>query len=390
MFGIELRIDPTWLFLLVLLVWNLSLLFRQWHSAWSSVTILATALVAALLFFASIVAHELAHALVAKRFGIPVRNITLFLFGGVSNIEREPSSPRAEALMAVVGPAVSIGIGFVLGAATWLLARATLAPLAPAESPAEWISQFGPTLTLLTWLASVNFGLGLFNLIPGFPLDGGRVLRAVIWGITGDLHQGTRWASLVGQFVGWGFVVFGVFRVFGVVGHGPNVFGGMWLAFIGWFLASAAANAYRGLLLSEALEGVPVWRLMRKTMYPMLPATTLEVAMGDWFMRSDERAFPVVREDGEFVGLICLDDLRKTPREEWPQTAVDQVMTRRESLVSTSPHEDVSVALRHLSERDVGQLPVLERGALVGLLERRDVARWLELHLGTGFAPRAS
>jgi Zn-dependent protease/predicted transcriptional regulator len=321
---------------------------------------------------------------VARRFGVPVDRITLFLFGGVSNIEREPPSATAEFLTAAVGPVTSIVLGVVL------MVIGALAIRLPADlihEPVEDLSSLSPVQSLLLWLGPINVIVGVFNLIPGFPLDGGRILRAAIWGITKDLHAATWWASAVGQAIGWGLVFVGIAIVFGahVPLLGSGVVAGLWLAFIGWFLSAAAAQTRRRQLVREVLEGVSVSRLVTPLGPVVSPHIDLDMLVEDWMIRSGARAFPVVDDEGAFVGLVTFADLRRVPREEWETTAVAQIMTPRSELVIASPRDDLADAADKLARADVSQLPVVDPGqTLVGLLLRRDVLRWIELHLQQG------
>jgi Zn-dependent protease/CBS domain-containing protein len=383
-FGIEVAIDRSWVFIALLMGWSLTAAFSRWHPDWSALTAFVTAVVATVLFFVSVVLHELAHSLVAKQFGIPVDRITLFLFGGVANIEREPPSAVAEFTTAVAGPLTSILLGVAL------TALGTVAIRLPANlirEPLTDLSALSPVESLLLWLGPINVIVGVFNLIPGFPLDGGRILRAAIWGATKDLHTATWWASAVGQAIGWGLVFIGVAIVFGaeVPLFGRGVVAGLWLAFIGWFLSSAASQTRRRQLVREVLEGVSVSRLLIPP-GPVVPAhADLNTLVGDWMIRSGARAFPVVDDRGGFLGLVTFTDLRKVPREAWGNTEVVQIMTPRSELVTASPREDLADAADKLARADVGQLPVFDREqTLVGQLLRRDVMRWIELHIRHG------
>ena len=377
LFGIELRIDPSWLFIFILVGWSLTSLFGAWHPDWTMATSIVVALTAALLFFASVLFHELAHSLIARAYGIPVRDITLHLFGGVSNIEKEPPTPGAELLMAIVGPIASIGLGLAM-----LVLSAILIDLrGPAASDAEvLVSHLGPFETLLVWLGPVNVIVGLFNMIPGFPLDGGRVLRAIVWRITGSLEKATRIAGGSGQAVGWLFVALGVSMVLGfrVPFFGRGITSGLWLALIGFFLRNAAVAHLRGAAVDRAMAGVQVQDLMRTQGAYVDPRMPVRQLLDHWFLRHDELAWPVVH-DGVLVGIISIDDLRKTRPEEWGMKTVGEVMTPARRIVSTSAAEPLADALRKLSSASVRQLPVLEGGRLVGMLYDKDVARWLEL-----------
>jgi Zn-dependent protease len=253
-FGIDIEVDWSWVFIFVLMTWNLTSAFGTWHPDWPRPQSFGVAAVASVLFFVCILLHELAHSLVATRFGLRVRSITLFLFGGVSNIEREPRSAGAEFLIAVVGPLTSIALGGVFVMVAAAIASHSAAGAGDVEGV---IARLGPATTLLAWLGPVNLGIGVFNLVPAFPLDGGRVLRAVIWGASGDVRFATLASSVVGQAIAWMFIVAGIAMVFGarlpVLGGG--VTNGLWLAFVGWFLHGAAVQAYRRLLDDDA--GIP-------------------------------------------------------------------------------------------------------------------------------------
>jgi len=225
--------------------------------------------------------------------------------------------------------------------------------------------------------------VGAFNLVPGFPLDGGRLLRAVVWKVTGDLRKATFVASLSGRMLGWSFVAIGIAMALGarVPFFGQGAGSGMWLALIGWFLSSAAEGSYRALVVEQALEGLRVGRLMRRTGYVVPPTTTIGDLVNDGFMRSSDQSLPVV-EEGRLLGLVSIGDVRAVPHEAWDHTDVSAIMTPRDRLVVATPADDVPSALRKLTALDVDQLPVLEGEVLAGMLSARDIARWLELHLG--------
>lgn len=376
LFGIELRVDPSWLFIFLLVGWSLTSLFAAWHPDWSFATSLVVAVAAALVFFASVLFHELAHSLVALAYGIPVRDITLHLFGGVSNIEKEPPTPGSELLMAIVGPIASIGLGLAM-----LVLSALLIDIRTrgVESAEVIVAQLGPVETLLVWLGPVNIIVGLFNMLPGFPLDGGRVLRAIVWRVTGSLEKATRIAGGAGQAVGWLFVVLGLAMVLGfrVPFFGTGL-SGLWLAMIGLFLRNAAVAHLRSAAMEQSLSGVEVQHLMRTQGAYVEPTIRVRQLLDDWFLRHDELAWPVL-QNGIFVGIVSIDDLRKTKPEDWAVKTVSEVMTPAEKIALTTPDEPLNDALRKLASRNVRQLPVLEGGMLIGMLYERDIARWLEL-----------
>jgi Zn-dependent protease len=389
-FGIELRVDSSWLFILVLVVWSLSSLFARWHPDWEPFTVLTVALLAALAFFGSVLLHELAHSVVARLHGVPVRDITLHMFGGVSNIEREPQTPLAELLVAVVGPLTSVGLGIAMTViASSLVGLAGL----DAAGAAEVVAHMGPVATVLFWLGPINIAVGVFNLIPGFPLDGGRILRALLWWITGDEHRATRVATTMGQLVGLAFLVAGAFMALGhaVPFFGSGLGGGVWLALIGLFLRNAATQHQAGAAIHDALVGLRVKDLMRTEGAWVDASLPVRSLVADWILRREDGAFPVFAE-GRFVGLVCLDDVRRADPSSWDTRVVADVMTPLAKLATATPDEELFDALRRLGTSGVRQLPVVavdprdpNATRLAGVLFERDIARWLALRTG---APR--
>ena len=382
LFGIDIRLDWSWVFIFVLMTWNLSAVFYQVHPDWPPVEQLGVALAASVLFFGCILAHELAHSLVAMRFGLRVRSIILFLFGGVSNIEQEPRSAKVEFWTAIVGPLTSI----VLGVAFMLLAGIlTAVELRDVDSVQSAIAQLGPVPTLLAWLGPINLVIGIFNLVPAFPLDGGRVLRSILWALSGDVQKATLRVAAIGQAIGWLFIVLGIAMTFGfkVPLFGVGVASGMWLAFIGWFIRSAAAQTSRRLAIDEAFAGHTVEELMRPAGTVVPPQLPLSNLLQEYLVRSDDGALPVVA-DSQLLGLVSMADMRTVPPGEWPRTTVGKVMRPRASLAVAAPDEPLAQAFEELAGHDVGELPVLDHGRLVGMLQRRDVGRWLEF----AWAPR--
>jgi Zn-dependent protease len=371
LFGINIKIDWSWLFIFFLVTWNLAVVFGQFHSDWGAGLRWGMALIASLLFFISVLAHELAHSLVAQAQGMSVRSITLFLFGGVSNLQRHPPSPQAEFLITIVGPITSIVLGglflFASGAATGPLG-------ANGAAPAEMVAQLSPAASLLLWLGSINILLGVFNLIPGFPLDGGRILRSILWAGTDNLRRATQWASWVGQAVAWLLIVAGVAMVFGVQVpfFGTGLIGGLWLAFIGWFLYNASVQSYRQVVVQDILEGVPIERMLRPNPPTVPSSSRVSTLVHDYIMGTDDHAFPV-------VGLVTLEDVRSVSREAWDRTTVREIMTPAEQLTVVSTQEDAAETLNKLMQRDVRQLPVIHNGHLAGVLRRRDIVKWLQL-----------
>jgi Zn-dependent protease len=381
LFGIELKLDPSWLFIFVLVVWSLTSVFQAWHPIWATRTSLAVALVAGFAFFGSILLHELAHALVAKLYGVPVRDITLHMFGGVSNIEREPPTAGAELLIAIVGPIASIALGVSMLGLAALVTGAAFDPSAPGADAAAMMAGLSPISTLLVWLGPVNIVVGLFNLVPGFPLDGGRILRAVLWRSTGNLRKATRWSTSVGRAVGVAFIAIGGAMVLGlrVPFFGTGFGAGLWLALIGMFLRGAATQHQAGSDVADALEGVHVRDLMRTTGATVPANASLRALVDRWFVRRDEGVLAVFHFD-EFAGIVSMDDLARVPREQWDDRAAREIMIPAKEVAKLSPEDAAFEALRTMGAAGVGGLPVLdEEGTLIGMLYERDVARWVAL-----------
>lgn len=377
--GVEVRLDWSLLIIFGLIALTLGTgLFPAWHPEWSGTLITVTALAAAALFLASVLAHELSHALVGRRLGVPIRRITLFVFGGMAHLEAEPPTWRGELAMAIAGPLMSFALGFgFIWFANLLAGDITVDP----EDPLATLSRLGPLATLLFWLGPVNIILAIFNLVPGFPLDGGRVLRAVLWGATGDRTRATRWAAGAGQAFGWLLIGMGFAMILGlrvpIFGSGP--IGGLWIALIGWFLNNAAMMAAQRQRLESRLGAVPVARMMQRSFQCAAPDDRLDDLLEQRLLRTSQRGFPV-QEGSELVGMICLDDLRRVPRERWGETRVAEVMTRTADLTLVGPDESAVDAMDVLARRGVNQLPVVQNGRLLGLVTRDDVLKWLAVH----------
>lgn len=371
LFGIQIRLDFSVIIVFALVVYSLGGgLFPRWHPTWGSALTWSMALAAGLLFFASLLAHEFSHSVVAKRRGIPVPRITLFVFGGISELEREPDTPATEFLIAIVGPAMSAFLGLAF---TWLGAAFAGADAAGVlKDPEAAMANLGPAATLFLWLGPINLMLAFFNLIPGFPLDGGRVLRAILWGISGDLQRATLWASNMGRAFAWTLMGFGVLQSLG-----GSFVQGIWLLLIGWFLNNAARNSYAQLLVQQAFAELVVGNLMRTHFEVVHPDLTLESFVNELLLRSAQSGWPVV-EGGKAVGLITLDDASAIREGERATQTVRDVMRPIDEHLR--PDVGGRDALRALAESERDPLPVMQGGAVVGLLHRGDIARWLALH----------
>jgi Zn-dependent protease/CBS domain-containing protein len=363
--GIEIEIHISWLIILVLLTASLATgVFPQNAPGYSFAVYWIVGLVAAVLLFVSVLAHELGHSLVARARHLPVKSITLFIFGGVSNLEQEPRSAGTEFQVAVVGPLISL----LIGAITY--------PLGQIVGPRTLVG------AVLIYLGLTNFLLAAFNLIPGFPLDGGRVLRSILWAVTGSLRRATRIASIVGQIIAVLFILWGVVMFFN-----GNLLGGLWIGFIGWFLLSAAQAANSQSMLDSILRGVRVRDVMAPST-PSVPANiSVQRLVDGYLLPLGLRVVPVVQAD-QFAGLVALADVRRVPREQWDLTPVGYIMVPLERLHVARPDQLLSDALALMTGQNINQLPVVqEDGRLVGMLTREAIMRYLDVRRGLGVPP---
>jgi len=371
---VEIRVDWSLAIIFALITADLALVvLPSWHPEWGAPLVWGVALAAAVLFFGSVLAHEMSHALVGRAQGVEVRRITLFLFGGMAHLEGRPETPKAELLTAIVGPLTSLAIGAAALAIGAALAGPELTGAAAMAAPEQTLSQLGPMTTLLLWLGPINIALALFNMVPGFPLDGGRVLRAALWAWMGDLPRATRWASRSGQLFALLLMALGVVSVLGGLWVQ-----GFWFVLIGWFLHRAARRGYEQVALRESLEGVAVHEIMRTSLRQLAPSTTL-AELAREVLHTEETAFGVATPDGELAGLVTLADARRVPRDQWDHTPVGAVMTPRAELPTLGEQAHADHALRELESRGVEQLGVERDGDIVGIVRRRDVFRWLVL-----------
>jgi len=379
--GITIRADWSFLIIFALITFGLATgVFPQWHPDWSAGIAWVTAIAAAVLFFASVLTHELSHALVGRAHRVQIRRITLFMFGGVAEMESEPPSWRAELGMAIVGPLTSLLLGVLF------LGLMTLggAPVhIDSTDPRQILHTFGALPTMLLWLGLVNLTLGVFNLVPGFPLDGGRVLRAIMWGVTGDLRRATHWASGAGQGFAWILMTAGVAMILGVPVpvFGGGVVNGIWLAFIGWFLNNAALVSYRQLLVRDSLRGVHVRELMQAHLLKVDPQMSVSTLLHEHLMSSGQRAFPV-QGNGRLLGMVSLRDLQRCPRDALESTSMADIMTPLDQLATLSPEQDAAEALDLIAHHDLSQIPVVQGGAVLGVVRREDLLKWLSTHAG--------
>ncbi|MEM8767790.1 MAG: site-2 protease family protein [Pseudomonadota bacterium] len=377
-FGIPLVLDRSLLIATVFVVVSVALgPFGALHSDWSSVTLWSVAVLAALGLFVSIYLHELGHALVAARFGLKTRRITLFILGGMAEMADEPRSAREEFWIAVAGPAVSVLLGGLLLAGVALGDAAGGPEL--TQEPEAFLADLGPLASLALWLGNLNVILALFNLIPAFPLDGGRVLRSAIWAYTGDGLRSTRWASASGRWFGLTLIATGILMLLGVYvplfGQG---LGGLWLALIGWFVTRSAAGSVKHAELKNQLADRPVAALMQSNFAHASPWTTLAVLVDDIARPRNQRSVPVLADDGRLLGLVTPNQVKETPAERWAFITAGDVMQPVTELVVASETDRAMDALLALLERGSEVLAVLDRdGRCVGLLSADQANRWL-------------
>lgn len=353
--GIDIGIHYSWFFIFVLVTWSLAVgYFPPTYPNWGTLAYWIMGALTAIMLFVSVLIHEMAHSLVARSKGMTVNSITLFLFGGVSNLQEEPKQPGAEFIMAIVGPLTSL----VLAGIFWGLAR--------------FIDPRSMAGALLGYLWYINLALAIFNLLPGFPLDGGRVLRSIIWASTKSLSKATNIAAMAGRAFGWGFIIYGV--VLAISGY---VFNGIWIAIIGWFLNSAADANSREVSLQEHFSKIKVKEVMGANMETIPPDTSVEQVVTGILHRKYERAVPVC-QNGQTLGIITMTDIKGLSKDKWATTPVEKIMTRS-PLYSVGAEDTVNVALKLLAEHDINQVLVSEQGKCSGILKRSDIINYLQL-----------
>jgi Zn-dependent protease/predicted transcriptional regulator len=359
-FGIPIFLHLSWILIFGLITYSLVDEYGARYPQWTSGQLWSLGVITSLLFFGSVLFHELSHSAVARHYRIPVASITLFFFGGIASITRDPDSAGQEFLMAAAGPASS----YVLAGAFWLLALAT-----PADSMPN---------VLANWLAGTNALLATFNLLPGFPLDGGRVFRSIVWGITKNYSKSTRIASRVGQAIAYAMMAFGLYTAF-VLHSSVN---GVWFVFLGWFLLTAARQSYQQVEAQGALQGLRAADVMTSDM----PTVGRDLSLDEYsreVSRTGRRAHLVV-SDGKLAGFMRVEILQAVPREDWPSTSVQAVMIPREKLAWTAPDEPVLSVLERMRSANVDQLAVIREDNVVGLVTRDSILRVVQAHTELG------
>jgi Zn-dependent protease/CBS domain-containing protein len=351
--GIPIRVHFSWLLVFGLITWSLSTYyFPAAAPELPAVSHWIKGVLAALLLFSSVAFHELAHSFVAKKYGMSIESITLFIFGGVAQMRGEPPHPRAEMRIAIVGPLSS----FFLSGLFFYFSLNTA----------------GGVKALFSYLAQINFIIGAFNLIPGFPMDGGRVLRSIIWEKKKNYFYATRKASRIGQRIAFFFIFFGIFSIF------AGMPGGLWLMLIGWFLFTAAQASYQQSTLQETLSGMKVADIMVRDLVTVSPLITLEEALNDYFLRHGYGGFPVV-DNGKYVGILTLKELKNIARDAFRSTRVSDIFVPHSKKWEISPNEAVISALDTMIREDVGRLVVKEGDSISGLITRNGIARYLQI-----------
>jgi Zn-dependent protease len=351
--GIPIRIHFSWLVVFGLMTWLLSSrYFPQVTPDLPFVSYWINGVLAALFLFGSVAFHELAHSYVAQKYKLSIENITLFIFGGVAQLKGEPPHPRAEFWIAIAGPLSS----FILSGFFFILTMTTA----------------GGAKALMGYLAQINFILGVFNLIPGFPMDGGRVLRSAIWGKKKDYFYATQKASSIGRWIALFLIFFGLFSIFT---GGP---GGLWLILVGWFLYSAAQASYQQATLQETLSGIKVKDIMVREMQTIDPSISLERAVDEYFLRYGYGGFPVI-DDGKFLGILTLKEVKDIPRESWGDIKVSTVFVPHDKKWEISPEAEVIKALELMIKEDKGRIVVMEKDKLIGLITRNGIAQYVQI-----------
>jgi Zn-dependent protease/CBS domain-containing protein len=362
--GIQIGLDYSWFVIFALLTWMLAgSYYPDEFKNWSPLTYWLTGAATAIMLFVSVLLHELGHSVIALRYKIPVRSITLFLFGGVAELAAEPPSAIAELLVAIGGPIVSLGLAVFFYA------------LQPAVSGVE------PLLGLTKYLAYINTALVLFNLIPGYPLDGGRVFRAIVWAITGNMTRSTVIAANVGRLFAFLFIFTGTFQMFT-----GNLGGGLWIALIGWFLDNAASVQIQQVTFRGLLTGYRVAQAM-STRYAIVPENRmLQQLVDEQVLGSGQRYF-IVNRGEQILGMITLHQVKEVPRQKWATTSATEVMLPFEQLKCLDPDAELWSALQSMDRNGVNQMPVVRAQQIVGMLSREDAITFLRTLQEFGIPP---
>lgn len=360
----EINIDWSWLIVFFLVVYSLGGFYfpRLKLNLAPGVNWILGA-VAAILLFASVLAHEIMHSVVAKRYGIDIKGITLFIFGGMSQTKSEPASPKAEFWMAIAGPLTSFALAGAFYGVTYAGDAARVEPA---------------ILAVTGYLAGINLLLAIFNLVPGFPLDGGRVLRSALWSLTNNLEKATRYASYAGQAFGYAMMAFGVFSLLS-----GSFTGGLWLGFIGWFLVGAAKSSYEQVLVREALSGVGVERVMTTDLPTIPPQTTVDDFVHNYLMQEEYPCYPVV--EGDVVdGIVSIDEVKNLPQDKWASTTVEQIAQPVDEELRVDRDDDAWNALLKLASENARRLLVMHDNKLDGTVTQENILKLVRTKMQLG------
>ena len=353
--GIPIFINYTWFIIFGLVVFTLARIsFPQTVPGLAREAYWFMALISALLLFSSLILHELSHSIVALKSRIPIKDITLFVFGGVAHMEKEPSDPTTEFKMAIAGPATSLAIAGIFFALTRIMES--------RGGPA-------PAIAVTSYIYLINAIVAAFNLVPGFPLDGGRVLRAILWKTFGDLKRATLIASRIGKGFAYFLMGIGLLNFF----YGMAI-SGIWFIFIGFFLFEAAETSWQNVAMKSALNGIRVREIMTKGVITVDASDRLDRLVDDHFFKYRLTSFPVIKDD-QLLGLLTLHDIKEVPKDKWAQTTAEDSMIKVNNMLLISPHSEVSEALQKMIQNGVGRLMVIEDHKLTGILSQRDVMR---------------
>lgn len=358
---IPIRLHVTVFIILLLITWTVGFgLMPGEYPGLNQTVYLLIGVFSSILLFASILLHELAHSIVAKRNGLKINQISLFIFGGIAEMSQEPKDPSLELKMAVAGPLTSIAIMLVAGA-LWLASISLQAhPLIQAP---------------LEYTALINGIVALFNLAPAFPLDGGRIFRSIIWKRRKDLLSATQTASKAGAVFAYALMFLGIFTIFSY-----NFISGLWLLLIGWFILGGARSGLEQTIVKEALGELKVRDIMTKAVDSVRPDSTVEKLAED-FLRLKHNGFPVM-SDGELEGIVTAEDLRKVGRELWSTARVKDIMTPKEKLIAIKPEQAALDAMILMAQKQIGRILVVEEGKLVGIVTRSDVMKTVRIRTG--------
>jgi Zn-dependent protease/CBS domain-containing protein len=357
--GFEVRVDLSWVVIAVLIAWSLSAgLFPYQYKGLSRQTYLLMGIAGALGLFLSIIIHEFCHSIVARRQGIPMKGITLFIFGGVAEMGDEPPNAKAEFLMAAVGPLSSFGISILFYGLHFFGRQAGLAQ---------------PVNGIIMYLSMINAVLAGFNLLPAFPLDGGRMLRSILWSWKKNIRAATRISSRIGAGFAYGFMFLGVVSILR-----GNVIGGMWWILIGMFLRGAARASYQQLLVRRAMEGEQVRRFMQENPVTVSPSLSLQELVEDYIYKYHFKMFPVV-DSGKLVGCVTAGQVKDVPREEWGQKTVGAINLQCSPYNTIEPGADAMKALSLMNQSGASRLMVVDRDRLVGIISLKDLLRFISL-----------